>query len=277
MHGEAARPAAASNSLRPNGESLPVPTTETIPMAASPVAAAPAAAVAEEPPPLYIPPREEIVNEPEAPESAEPPEVESPSGLAPAVGSPLPEAASPPKGMPKEWREWVEDRLASVSERHGAETEAIRNTVEAFVVEVRERFAATDRKVERLAADFEAFKSEVLRLIAASEERTGILVRNSEKRLRALIRKTEKRVTKRVTKRLTKVVTRLIAESEGRLKALIAESEGRLKALVAETQARADKRMDRMETRNNILFAALLAGVFSSAGALFTAWLAGLL
>lgn len=263
MHGEAARRAAASNSLRPNGKSLPVPTTETIPMAASP---APAAAVAEEPPPLYIPPREEIVNEPEAPESAEPPEVESPPGLAPAVGSPLPEAASPPKGMPKEWREWVEDRLASVSERHGAETEAIRNTVEAFVVEVRERFAATDRKVERLAADFEAFKSEVLRLIAASEERTGILVRNSEKRLKALIRKTEKRVTKRVTKRLTKVVTRLIAESEGRLK-----------ALVAETQARADKRMDRMETRNSVLFAALLAGVFGSAGALFTAWLAGLL
>ena len=259
-----------------------MPTTETIPLTASPVAAAPAAAVAEEPLPLYIPPGNEPVNEPESPESTESPEVESLPGLAPAVGSPG--DPPPPKGMPREWREWVDDRLAMVSERHAGEAEAIRETVDAFVIEVRERFAETDRKIEQLAADFEAFKREVLRLIAASEKRVT-------KRVKAMVRKSERR--------MTKVVTRLIEESEGRLRALIRESEDRLRALIREsedrlttliqesegrlttlvkdTQARADRRMDRMETRNNILFAALLAGVFGALGALVTAWMTGVL
>ena len=238
-----------------------MPTTETIPTTATAVAAPPAAAVAEEPAPLYIPPRKPIVNEPESRENAAPPEVESPPGLSPTVGSPAP-GNPPPKGIPREWREWVDHRLAVVSERHAGEAAAIRDTVDAFVVEVRDRFAETDAKLERLAADFEAFKREVVRLIEASEKRTEALIRESEERTRALIRKSEKRVTKR----LTKVVTRLIEESEGRLT-----------ALVEKTQARADKRLDRMETRNNILFAALLAGVFGALGALVTAWMTGAL
>ena len=188
------------------------------------------------------------MNEPESRENAAPPEVEFRSGLSPTVGSPTP-GNPPPKGIPREWREWVDHRLAVVSERHAGEAAAIRDTVDAFVVEVRDRFAA----------DFEAFKREVVGLIEASEKRLEALIRESEERV-------TKRVTKRLTKRLTKVVTRLIEESEGRLT-----------ALVEKTQARADKRLDRMETRNNILFAALLAGVFGALGALVTAWMTGAL
>ena len=133
--------------------------------------------------------------------------------------------------------------------------------------------------------------SEVAVLIAESEERTKVLIAESEERTRAFvvqsIAESEERTRAFVVQsireseeRMKEFVLESIRQSEERMKAFVLEavrqSEERMKDFMLEcirrSEERADKRMDRIDRRTNILIAAIVVPAFAATVAFLHRW-----
>ena len=140
--------------------------------------------------------------------------------------------------------------------------------------------------------------SEMAVVVAASEERTKVLITESEERTKVLIAESEERTKVLITEseeRTRAFVVQSIRESEERMKEFVAESirqsEERMKAFVLDavrqseermkdfmleclrrSEERADKRMDRIDRRTNILIAAIVVPAFAATVAFLHRW-----
>lgn len=118
--------------------------------------------------------------------------------------------------------------------------------------------------------------SEMAVVVAASEERTKVLITESEERTRAFVVQS----IRESEERMKEFVAESIRQSEERMKAFVLDavrqSEERMKDFMLEclrrSEERADKRMDRIDRRTNILIAAIVVPAFAATVAFLHRW-----